>query len=61
VSPNAIEVQYEQPVERVWRYFRRSVTDNDFFKTMSRLLKAVEAFLAELATQPVIVLNLNVA
>ncbi len=46
------------PIERVWRHFRRSVTDNVFFKTMCRLLKAVQAFLAELATNPDIVLNI---
>lgn len=49
------------PIERVWRHFRRNVTDNVFFKTMPRLLKAVESFLAELATQPDIVLSIIVA
>jgi len=49
------------PIERVWRYFRRNVTDNVFFKTMRRLLKAVESFLTELATKPKIVLSIIVA
>lgn len=49
------------PIERVWRHFRRNVTDNVFFKTMRRLLKAVVSFLAELATKPDIVLSIIVA
>lgn len=40
------------PIERVWHHFRRNVTDNYFFKTMQRLLAAVEAFLQELAGSP---------
>ncbi len=49
------------PIERVWHHFRRNVTDNYFFKTMPRLLAAVEAFLAELATQPATVRQIIVA
>jgi transposase len=49
------------PIERVWRHFRRNVTDNVFFKTMRRLLKAAESFLTELATKPKIVLSIIVA
>jgi len=50
------------PIERLWRYFREQVTSNYFFKTMPRLLTAVEAFFQELATAPDIVLSLvNVA
>jgi transposase len=45
-------------IERVWRHFRRNVTDNFFFKTMVRLMQAVEAFLNELALSPAIVLNI---
>ena len=40
------------PIERVWRHCRRTVTDNTFFKTMKRLLKAMTDFLTELATMP---------
>lgn len=40
------------PIERVWRHCRRNVTDNLFFKTMKRLLKAMTDFLTELATMP---------
>jgi putative transposase len=46
------------PIERVWRHFRRNVTDNHFFKTMARLMRGVEAFLIELARSPDIVLNI---
>jgi transposase len=46
------------PIERVWRHFRRNVTDNYFFKTMVCLLRAVEAFLTELATAPTIILKI---
>ncbi len=49
------------PIERVWRHFRRNVTDNYFFKTMPRLLAAVEAFLVELASQPETVRSIIVA
>lgn len=46
------------PIERVWRHFRRHVTDNYFFRTLTRLMAAVEAFLSELAQSPDIVLSL---
>ncbi|MCL5952485.1 MAG: IS630 family transposase [Chloroflexi bacterium] len=45
-------------IERLWRHFRRNVTDNYFFKTMVRLMQAVEAFLNELAASPVLVLKI---
>jgi len=40
------------PIERVWRHFRRNVTDNYFFRTMSRLVAAVEAFISEMTESP---------
>ena len=46
------------PIERVWRYFRRNVKDNFFFKTMVRLISAVQAFLTELAGAPSTVLKI---
>ena len=46
------------PIERVWRHFRRHVTDNYFFRTMTRLMAAVESFLRELAESPEVVLSL---
>ena len=46
------------PIERVWRHFRRNVTDNVFFKTLHLLLKAAKSFLTELATKPKIVLSI---
>jgi transposase len=46
------------PIERVWRHFRQNVTDNFYFKTMTRLMKAVENFLTELATSPAVVLKI---
>lgn len=46
------------PIERVWRHFRRNVTDNYFFRTMSRLMAAVEAFLNELAESPHVILRI---
>lgn len=46
-------------IERVWRYFRRKVTDNYFLKTMARLMYAVEAFLVELAQAPALVMRLE--
>lgn len=45
-------------IEHVWRHFRRNVTDNFYFKAMSRLLHAVEAFLSKLAKTPQNVLTL---
>lgn len=46
------------PIERVWHHFRRNVTDNYFFKTMVRLMRAVEAFLIELAGAPTTILKI---
>ncbi|MCL5952619.1 MAG: IS630 family transposase [Chloroflexi bacterium] len=46
------------PVERGWRHFRRNVTDNCFFRTMARLMHAVETFLVELAASPALVLKI---
>lgn len=46
------------PIERVWRHFRRNVTDNYFFRTMARLMAAVEAFLSEMAESPAIILSI---
>lgn len=46
------------PIERVWRHFRRNVTHNYFFKTMARLMRAVQAFLTELAGAPASVLQI---
>ena len=45
------------PIERLWRFFRDRVTSNYYFKTMSRLLKAVEAFFAGLTDTPEMVLR----
>jgi transposase len=45
------------PLERLWRFFRDRVTSNYYFKTMSRLLKAAEAFFAELVDTPEVVLS----
>lgn len=46
------------PIERVWRHFRRNVTDNFYFGTLPRLMMAVKAFLTELAYSPDIVLSI---
>lgn len=46
------------PIERVWRHFRRNVTDNYFFRTMARLMAAVEAFLCEMAESPEVILKI---
>ena len=46
------------PIERVWRHFRRHVTDNYFFRTLTRLMSATEFFLNELAQSPESVLSL---
>lgn len=46
------------PIERVWRHFRRHVTDNYFFRTMARLMTATVSFLNELAQSPDSVLRL---
>jgi putative transposase len=40
------------PIERLWRHCRRSVTDNTFFRSIIRLLAAIQAFLIELAGSP---------
>ncbi len=49
------------PIERVWHHVRRNVTDNYFFKTMRRLMAALEAFLTELVAQPATVRHIIVA
>ena len=46
------------PIERVWCHFRRNVTDNYFFRTMVRLMAAVEAFLSEMAESPNVILKI---
>lgn len=46
------------PIERVWRHFRRNVTDNFYFGTLPRLMTAVKTFLTELAYSPGIVLSI---
>ena len=46
------------PIERVWRHFRRNVTDNYFFRTLARLRAAVEAFISELAESPEVILKI---
>ncbi len=46
------------PIERVWRHFRRNVTDNFYFGTLPRLMTAVQAFLTELAWSPAIILSI---
>lgn len=46
------------PIERVWRHFRRNVTDNYFFRTMVRLMAAVEAFISEMAESPEVILKI---
>lgn len=46
------------PIERVWRHFRRNVTDNYFFRTMARLMAAVEAFISEMAESPEVILKI---
>jgi transposase len=46
------------PIERVWRHFRRNVTDNFYFGTLPRLMTAVKAFLTVLADSPGIVLSI---
>lgn len=46
------------PIERVWRHFRRNVTDNYFFRTMTRLMAAVEAFISEMAESPDVILKI---
>lgn len=46
------------PIERLWRHFRRNVTDNFYFGTMRRLMNAVNAFLIELASTPPVILSI---
>lgn len=46
------------PIERLWRHFRRRVTDNCFFTTMTQLLHATCRFFEELAAQPETVLSI---
>lgn len=46
------------PIERVWRHFRRNVTDNYFFRTLVRLMAAVEAFISEMAESPEVLLKI---
>jgi transposase len=46
------------PIERVWRHFRRNVTDNFYFGTLPKLMLAVKAFLTELAHSPAVILSI---
>jgi transposase len=46
------------PIERVWRHFRRNVTDNFYFGTRTCLMNAVKAFLTELANSPAVILSI---
>jgi transposase len=46
------------PIERVWRHFRRTVTDNFYFGTLTRLMPAVNAFLTEMASSPSVILSI---
>jgi transposase len=46
------------PIERVWRHFRRNVTDNFYFGTLARLMTAVNAFLTDLASSPIVILSI---
>lgn len=46
------------PIERVWRHVRRNVTDNFYFGTLSRLMRAMNAFLTELASSPAVILSI---
>ena len=46
------------PIERVWRHFRRNVTDNFYFGTLARLMTAVKTFLTELARSPALILSI---
>ncbi len=43
------------PIERLWRHVRRNVTDNYFFRTLPRLMVAVEAFLREMTESPALI------
>jgi hypothetical protein len=44
VSRHTFEVQYEKPVEMLWRPFRREVTHCELFENVDALLKAAQAF-----------------
>ena len=44
VSRHTLEVQYEKPVEMLWRHFRREVTHGELFENMDALLKAAQDF-----------------
>jgi putative transposase len=46
------------PIERVWRHFRRNVTDNFYFGTLTHLMVAVKTFLAELTRSPTVILSI---
>ncbi len=46
------------PIERVWRHFRRNVTDNFYFGTLPRLMTAVKAFLTKLAGSPSVLVGI---
>lgn len=46
------------PIERVWRHFRRNVTDNFYFGTLPTVMLAVKAFLTELAHSPAVSLSI---
>jgi len=46
------------PIERLWRHFRRRVTDNYFFASLTHLLDATCRFFQELAAQPETVLSI---
>jgi hypothetical protein len=49
VALDALEVHYEKPVERLWKWFRRAVTHNHWFETLQEELQAIRDFFCYLA------------
>ena len=57
-APNALEVHYEEPVEKLWRPFRREVTHCELFVSVTALVAASSDFFRHYTTQPEKVLSL---
>jgi hypothetical protein len=58
VAPNALEVHYEEPVEMLWRHFRREVTHCELFVSVKMLVAAAQDFFARYNHRPGQVLSI---
>jgi hypothetical protein len=58
VSHNTFEVQYEKPVEYLWRNVKKEATHNKYFEAFEHLVHSVDQALAAFADRAEAVLSL---